>query len=82
MKIAIVGLGSIGQRHTKDIIALGGGHPLALYDIDPAAQARVGDMGEFVYWAETPAQLWAWQPHAVIICTPPDSHITWATAAA
>ncbi len=82
MKIAIIGLGSIGTRHAKDIIAIGGGHPLALYDIDPEAQARVGDLGEFVYWAQSHEQLWAWEPAAAIICTPPDSHITWALSAA
>ncbi len=80
MKIGIIGAGSIGSRHIKDIAAIGG-HPMRVYDIDPA-RAQAACLDEWTFAVSTPEELWSWQPAAVIICTPPDSHIEWAAAAA
>jgi len=61
MRIAIFGMGSIGQRHATNLREMGG-HELLLSD--PFKQ-------EYGVTAEA---VWDWKPEAVLICTPPDAH--------
>lgn len=78
MKIAIFGLGSIGQRHARNLAEMGE------YDIlgcDP----RVGTEG-FVTegWVQAVSDadlVWQWNPDVVVICTPPPLHGDLAFAA-
>ena len=69
-KICIMGLGSIGQRHVRNILAMGG-HELLGYDV------RVGSEGftaGTIQATNARAHVWAWQPEAVLICTAPALH--------
>lgn len=79
MRIAVIGAGSIGRRHLADLVAIGG-HQLTVYDNNPAVLDSIdGDPRWTVHGL--PQTLWAWKPQAVIICTPPDSHMNWADQA-
>jgi predicted dehydrogenase len=78
--LLVVGCGSIGQRHLRNLKALGAG-PLLACDVDAArrdAVARALDV-------ETVATLeegLAAGPRAALICTPPPTHLPLALAAA
>lgn len=73
MKIAIVGLGSIGTRHAQNLIDMGEKNVVAF---DPA---RI-DCEVYAYKStgisclRSTEELWDWNPEAVLICTPPDTH--------
>jgi predicted dehydrogenase len=65
-----MGLGSIGQRHVRNLLAMGG-HELLGYDV------RVGSEGftaGTIQATNALAHVWAWQPEAVLICTAPALH--------
>ena len=80
MKVAVIGLGSIGRRHLGNLRALAV-ETLAAFDVDPAQ--REAARAQFSF-AEFPAALEASLDGAsgVIICTPPDSHLAIARMAA
>ena len=70
MRIAIFGLGSIGQRHVRNLLAMGG-HELLGYDV------RVGSDGfssGAIQATNALEHVWAWHPQAVIIATAPALH--------
>ncbi|MBK6933078.1 MAG: Gfo/Idh/MocA family oxidoreductase [Saprospirales bacterium] len=79
MKILIVGLGSIGRRHLKNLAALGirkfavqtrGRCPLPSEDLPPFLPA------------DTLEEALDWQPDAVFVCNPTALHLETALAAA
>lgn len=78
----VVGLGSIGQRHLANLIALGVPRPMAM-DLDPArrenAKQRFGTAVEV--FEDLEAALDA-RPKAAVICTPSSRHMAPALAAA
>ncbi len=61
MRVGIIGLGSIGQRHRSNLFALG--YELVCYDTSPP-------------WARTWDGFIEAYPHAVLICTPASTHAT------
>lgn len=78
MRIGILGLGSIGRRHMRNLLELG---EQDLFAYDP----RIGEAG----FSCAPIQgtnsldlLWAWKPEAILICSPPDTHYNLLSAAA
>lgn len=78
MKIAILGLGSIGQRHARNLAEMGEADILGC---DP----RVGTEG-FVTdgWVQAVSDaelVWQWGPDVVVICAPPPLHGDLAFAA-
>lgn len=71
--ILVIGTGSIGRRHLRNLQSLGL-TTLAAYDPDPVRVAEAQ--------AETPIESFstldralAWNPDCVFICTPPTTHI-------
>ena len=80
MKFAIVGLGSIGRRHLQNFHAVGV-EPLTAYDVDP--RQREAAVTQFPFARVTQTLETALEGvDAVVICTPPDSHLALARAAA
>lgn len=72
MRIAILGLGSIGARHKNNLIALG---EKDLFGYDP----RVGDGSlpvdhSHVQLTNEIQMVWDWKPEVAVICAPPKEH--------
>jgi predicted dehydrogenase len=80
VKLAIVGLGSIGRRHLGNFHAVGV-ETLSAFDADPAARAAAA--ADFP-WARVAPSLEAALDGAAatVVCTPPDSHLAIGRAAA
>jgi len=70
MRVAVIGLGSIGTRHVKNLIALG--HDVTGHDNRNEALW----LGEACRLARTFSDLMHSQPEAVLICTPASTHAT------
>lgn len=67
MKVGIIGMGSIGQRHASNLAKLG--HEVIGLEQDASVLFATG-----VPRAIGPEQFWEFDPEAVFVCTPPDSH--------
>lgn len=78
MRFLVIGTGSIGQRHCKNLVALG--HEVRAWDAEPArlreaaATAGVSPAAGF-------GEGLAATPDGVLICTPPASHVELARLA-
>ena len=79
MKIAVVGLGSIGRRHLQNLRAVGV-DTLTMYDAVPESREAAARDFPFAR-AETTLEAAISGADGVAICTPPDSHLAVATAA-
>ena len=74
MKLAIVGLGSIGRRHLGNFHSIGV-ETLVAYDVAPAQ--REAAAAQFPFATVTPTLGVALDgADGVVVCTPPDSHVT------
>ena len=74
MRIAIIGLGSIGSRHVDNLLAIG--HTdLIGYDIKPNVNE------ERLPVLDSENDLWEYEPTHVLVCTPPDTHFSFARRA-
>jgi len=71
VRIAIFGLGSIGQRHVRNLLAMGG-HELLGYDVRVGSELWCG--AGTIQATNALAHVWAWQPEAVLVCTAPALH--------
>jgi predicted dehydrogenase len=81
LRFAVVGCGSIGSRHAKNLLALGATE-LALCDLDRDRAARLADtLGAGVVSSDLASLLSNFRPDAVLVCTPPSTHLAVATAA-
>jgi predicted dehydrogenase len=68
----VIGCGSIGQRHIRNLVSLGIETVLA-YDPNPDARAAAEDCG--AKWVDTLDAALASRPVAVLVCTPPHRHV-------
>lgn len=71
--ILILGLGSIGQRHARNALALG----YEVLGFDPDAERAVLD---FVSRVDSPMEGFQRRPAAVLVCSPPEFHALQAVA--
>ena len=71
-RVFVVGCGSIGQRHVRNLRALGVAN-IAVFDPLPARMEHVAREYDVASCANIPDGL-ARHPHAVLICTPPHLH--------
>jgi len=78
MRIAIVGTGSIGRRHARNLIALGG-NELHVYDPALGATAELARYGVVIH--ASLHDLLEASPEAAVICTPPHMHLQAAIVA-
>jgi predicted dehydrogenase len=72
MKFLVVGCGSIGRRHIGNLKSLGAGEILA-FDVVPQSLEVVKQSGIMTYGDLSEAL--DQKPDAVIVCTPPNSHL-------
>ena len=79
IKTLVVGGGSIGQRHLKNLKTLGVG-PLAIVEPDAARRKLMEEAGAEVGFASLEEGL-AWQPEIAVIATPSHLHVTQGLAA-
>lgn len=78
--LLVVGCGSIGQRHLANLKSLGAG-PLLACDVEPGRRERIARALDVETVATLDEGLRA-RPRAVLICTPPATHVDLARAAA
>jgi phosphoglycerate dehydrogenase-like enzyme len=75
-RVAVIGLGSIGRRHSKNLLSLG--CEIAGYD---SGQKAIW-YEEEAHQARTLDDIWDWKPGALVIATPWDQHLPWVRMAA
>jgi len=78
MRFLVVGAGSVGTRHCKNLVALG--HEVAAWDADAERRAEAVALPGVAAAASLEAGLAA-APAAVLVCTPPASHLAIARRA-
>ncbi len=75
LRVVVVGCGSIGSRHARNLRTLGVG-ALLLCDLDGPRAARLGDeVGAEATGTDLDAMLATGRADAVVVCTPPVSHL-------
>ncbi len=76
----MLGCGSIGRRHARNLRALGR-TDLVLFDAVPAAARQLAEELD-ARAVSTVDDVWALAPQVVVVATPPDSHVALAALAA
>jgi predicted dehydrogenase len=79
MKIAVLGCGSIGRRHIKNLVEIGGVDLLA-FDPKLEACSTIGSSLSVVT-TSTLAAVWEWRPEVAVVCSPTADHVKLATQA-
>ena len=79
MRIAVLGCGSIGRRHLRNLASLG---ERDLVAFDPSAEARAAASRETAARYESSLDsVWEAQPEVVLVTSPPGMHVDLARAA-
>jgi len=81
MRILVIGCGSIGQRHIKNLVFLKAGEILA-FDIDRKKLEEVKDISPLIKVANNLRKLWEENPETVFITVPTALHTEYAIEAA
>ncbi len=79
LRILVLGCGSIGQRHIKNLLALRAGHILAFDILEDRRQAMASQPGVCI--ANDLQEAWDWKPEVVFVTTGTDTHVTLASMA-
>jgi predicted dehydrogenase len=78
MRFLVVGTGSIGQRHARNLAALG--QDVLAWDPDERRRAQTAEIPGVAVMASQ-AEALAARPDAVVVCTPPAHHVAVARSA-
>lgn len=81
MRFVVIGCGSIGRRHTANLLALGESDILA-HDPDPARLAELSRLSPDIVVSEDLEELWGRDPDVAIVATPTSMHLQHAVEAA
>ena len=80
LRFLVLGCGSIGQRHIKNLLSLGAGEVLAF---DPLPDRRgMAEEETGVTTTASPKAGWDWNPQVVLVATSTPSHVPLALEAA
>jgi predicted dehydrogenase len=79
VKVVIVGCGSIGRRHAKNLLSLG--HAVAAVDINNEYRKWVEENLKVKTYDNFEAAIRTEEPIAAFVCTPPSNHIVIAQQA-
>ena len=82
-RFLVIGCGSIGKRHIRNLISLGidGVNDIIAFDLDPARREEV-EKKLGIATAQTIAAAWASRPEVCLITAPTAFHLTLARQAA
>ena len=78
MRFLVIGCGSIGRRHAKNLLALG--HEVIATDIVAGSRKKIEEELGVKTFSSAGAVL-AQKPDAALVCTPPDTHLELAAKA-
>jgi predicted dehydrogenase len=78
MRLLVIGTGSIGTRHCRNLVSLG--HAVLAWDADPGRLAEVASVPNVMPVGRLEEAFEA-RPDAALICTPPVSHVALALRA-
>jgi predicted dehydrogenase len=76
LKFLVIGCGSIGERHIRNLLSLSTGEVLA-YDIDAQRLAAIAEQYKIKTYSDLP-QAFGKTPDALVICVPPSLHMSFA----
>src|SRR5947209_3518945 len=80
MRFIVLGAGSIGRRHLRNLLSLG--HTCAaVYDPDPTRLADLSGVAALACATTDEARALAQPAEAVLVCSPPHCHVAQAYAA-
>ncbi|MBN2328958.1 MAG: Gfo/Idh/MocA family oxidoreductase [Candidatus Omnitrophica bacterium] len=80
MRFFVIGCGSIGKRHIRNLLSLEAGAVLA-YDPLESCRREIREMPQ-VETVDSIDDAWAWKPDSVLVCSPNIYHIEHALRAA
>jgi len=80
LRFLILGCGSIGKRHIRNLVSLGAGSILAF---DSRADRRYEVRSQFgIETIDKPEELWKWGPNVAVVAAPTSMHVPLALQAA
>lgn len=79
MRFFVIGCGSIGKRHIRNLLSLEAGAVLA-YDPVESRRREMGEMPQ-VEIVDSIDGAWGWKPDAVLVCSPNIHHVEHAVRA-
>lgn len=77
MKFLVIGLGSMGKRRVRNLLAIGG-HEVAGFDLREDRRVEAKEKYGITVFAEVDAALASFTPDGLVISTSPDHHMTYA----
>lgn len=81
MKVVVVGCGSIGKRHLRNLLALRAGE-IIVFDTDERRRVEAGSVSRAVMVTGSMEEVWKEKPDCAVIATPTSAHLRIAREAA